>query len=331
MTETTHLDLPLSRTALDRDHESRERDGLLDELWADPATRVLVMFNGQALLASPTRLALLTPDAVQRPALSVYLGRTLEVLAAEADDDDDATLPVGTPIVAASLEDAGHLAEAEWADLRRLGSRLADLDAGLFTQALGILNWHASHPFSPRTGETTAVTHGGWVRADPVTGQQVFPRTDAAVIVAVHDADGRILLGSNAMWESNRFSLLAGFVEPGESLEAAVVREVFEESGVRVRDPKYLGSQPWPFPASLMVGFEALAESSTDAAALAPDGTEIVALRWFDRAQLGELAASGEIILPGPTSIARAIIERWYGGVIPDGQPAAATARGESR
>jgi NAD+ diphosphatase len=311
MTEIRPLDLPLSRTAIDRDHEAREREGLLDELWADASTRVLVLLDGQALLAAPGRLALLSPDAVPRPALSVYLGRTLDTI---DDGGDGPVVPAGTRILAAALEDAGHLAEADWADLRRIGNLLADLDAGILTQALGVLNWHASHAFSPRTGEPTAVTHAGWVRADPLTGHQVFPRTDAAVIVAVHDADGRILLGANAMWESKRFSLLAGFVEPGESLEAAVVREVFEESGVRVRDPKYLGSQPWPFPASLMLGFEATADASVPT----PDGTEIVALRWFERAEIADLAGRGEIILPGPASIARAIIERWYGGPIAD-------------
>lgn len=306
MSELISLNLPLSRSGLDRDHASREREGLLEQLWSDPATRILPLLDGQALLDGPSRLAMLPPDALARPAVSIYLGRTIEATS---------ELPAGTPIVAAALEDAGHLAEADWADLRRLGGRLADLDAGIFTEALAILNWHASHPFSPRTGEPTAIGKGGWVRHDPVTGHEVFPRTDPAVIVAVHDADGRILLGANALWEKNRFSLLAGFVEPGESLEAAVIREVFEESGVVVRDPRYLGSQPWPFPASLMLGFEAMA----DAVGTTPDGDEIVALRWFERAELAELAAAGEIALPGATSIARAIIERWFGGPIADG------------
>jgi len=306
MSELNSLHLPLSRSGLDRDHASRERDGLLDELWGDPSTRILPLLDGQALLEGADRLAMLRPDALARPAVSIYLGRTVE--ATEG-------MPAGTPIVAAALEDAGHLAEADWADLRRLGGRLADLDAGIFTEALAILNWHTSHPFSPRTGEPTAVTKGGWVRQDPVTGHEVFPRTDPAVIVAVHDDAGRILLGANALWESNRFSLLAGFVEPGESLEAAVIREVFEESGVVVRDPRYLGSQPWPFPASLMLGFEATA----DAVGTTPDGEEIVALRWFERGELADLAVRGEITLPGPTSIARAIIERWFGGPIVDG------------
>lgn len=306
MTDQTRLlDLPLSRSALDRDHASRTDEGLLERLWADPASRVLAILDGQALLEGPHRLALLRPEALARPALSVYLGRTVE---------DAEGLPAGTPILAAALEDAGHLAEADWIDLRRAGARLADLDAGVFTQALAILNWHSSHRFSPQTGEATAVTQSGWVRRDSVTGAEVFPRTDPAVIVAVHDADDRLLLGANALWEANRFSLLAGFVEPGESLEAAVVREIEEEAGVRVRDPRYLGSQPWPFPASLMLGFEAF----TDDVAPTPDGTEIVALRWFERDELAALAASGEVRLPGPASIARAIIERWHGDRIED-------------
>ena len=300
------LELPLSRSALDRDHVSRETEGLLDALWADPAARVLAILDGQALLDGPDRLALLRPEALPRPALTVYLGRTV---------DEQHGLPTGTPVLAAALEDAGHLAEADWIDLRRAGARLADLDAGLFTQALAILNWHASHRFSPRTGEATGIVHAGWVRRDPVSGDDVFPRTDPAVIVAVHDADNRILLGANALWEANRFSLLAGFVEPGESLEAAVIREVGEEAGVRVRDPRYLGSQPWPFPASLMLGFEAF----TDDVAPTPDGAEIIALRWFERGEIAALAASGEIRLPGGASIARAIIERWHGGRIEDG------------
>lgn len=305
MTDRVVLDLPLARYALDRDHVSRTAEGFLDSLWADPATRIIAVSDGRALLESPERLALLKPEALPRPPLSVYLGRTV----AAAGD-----LPAGTALVAAALEDAGHLAEAEWIDLRFAGSRLSDLDAGAFTQALGILNWHTSHRFSPKTGEPTTITHAGWVRRDPVTGDEVYPRTDPAVIVGVQDADERLLLGANALWESNRFSLLAGFVEPGESLEAAVIREVAEESGVRVRDPHYLGSQPWPFPASIMLGFEAF----TDDPVSRPDGEEIVALRWFERDEIAKLAASGEIRLPPPTSIARAIIEHWYGGPFED-------------
>ncbi len=301
--------LPLSRFEIDRDHVGREKENLWEHLWADPATRILPIFQGTALLAEPNRLALLPVDAVPPgDTTRVYLGRSLSTTSPE---------PVGTPIVAVELEDARHLAESDWANLRQIGACLSDRDAGMLTEALGIINWHDSHRFSPRTGEPTVSEKGGWVRRDPVSGLEIFPRTDPAIIVGVTDAHDRILLGSNALWESNRYSLLAGFVEPGESLESAVQREVFEESGVRVTDPVYLGSQPWPFPASLMLGFTArVAEGFVGSGE--PDGTEILDLRWFSR---DELAASlDDIRLPGPTSIARAIIEEWFGGTINDGQ-----------
>lgn len=300
--------LPLSRFELDRDHLGRERDDLFDELWADPSTRILPIFQGSALLSGPHSLALLPVDAVPHGEQRVYLGRSTSTTSPE---------PVGTPIVAVELDDAGHLAESDWANLRQVGSRLSNRDAGMFTEALGILNWHSSHRFSPRTGEPTVSEKGGWVRRDLVSNTEVFPRTDPAIIVGVTDASDRLLLGSNALWESNRYSLLAGFVEPGESLESAVQREVMEESGLHVVDPVYLGSQPWPFPASIMLGFTARVADDF-AGDATPDGTEILDLRWFTR---DELASSlGEILLPGPTSIARAIVEEWYGSTIDDGQ-----------
>jgi NAD+ diphosphatase len=300
--------LPLSRYEIDRDYLARDRANLFDELWADPSTRVLPIFQGTALLSTPRSLALLPTGAIPDAELLVYLGRSTSTTSPE---------PVGTPIVAALLGDAGHLAEAEWANLRTVGNLLSDRDAGLLTEALGVLNWHASHGFSPRTGAPTVVTNGGWVRRDPLSNTEVFPRTDAAIIVGVIDANDRILLGSNALWESNRYSLLAGFVEPGESLEAAVVREIYEESGLRVIDPVYLGSQPWPFPASLMLGFRARLDSAHANEAI-PDGAEILDLRWFSRDELRD--SLGEILLPGPTSIARAIIDEWFGEPIDDGQ-----------
>ena len=299
--------LPLSRYDIDRDYLTRERPDLFTELFADPTTRVLPLLSGSALLRAPTSLALVPPAAIENYDLLVYLGRTTSATDTE---------PIGTPVVAAVLSDAGHLAESDWGNLRQLGALLSDRDAGLFTEALGIINWHDSHRFSPRTGEPTVSAKGGWVRVDP-SGKEIFPRTDAAIIVGITDADDRLLLGSNAMWESNRYSLLAGFVEPGESLETAVMREVFEESGLRVVDPVYLGSQPWPFPASLMLGFTAKLDASSDGIG-APDGNEILDVRWFSRAELQ--AAVGEILLPGPTSIARAIIEEWFGGPIHDGK-----------
>jgi NAD+ diphosphatase len=301
--------LPLSRSTIDRDHLARLRG--VEELLAEPGARAIVLRHGEAQLAGPARLALLSPEDLPPYALALYLGRALEA---------DAELREGAPVLAVELpddavDDPGD--QRHWGNLRELGARLSDRDAGLFTQALALANWHRSYGFSPRTGHASVPEQGGWVRRDLEAGAEIFPRTDAAVIMGVVDHDDRILLGSNAMWAStNRFSVLAGFVEPGESLEAAVIREVFEESGLRVVDPVYLGSQPWPFPASLMLGFRARLAPGEDPEPH-PDGEEILALRWFSR---DELAASlGEIGLPGRASIARAIIEDWYGGPIDDG------------
>jgi NAD+ diphosphatase len=285
--------LPLAASAVDRDYLSRESEESIAALLADPATRFLVLRSGLALLESPTSLALL--ERVEPVDDLIYLGRAIDG---------------GTPVFAAIV---GEHYEGDFGNLRSLGGVLSPLHATLFAEALAMANWHRVTGFSPLSGAATTPAKGGWVLRDSETGAELFPRTDMAVIVGVTDADDRLLLGSNAQWESNRYSLLAGFVEPGESLEAAVAREVFEESGIRVTDPRYLGSQPWPFPASLMLGFLARVDESAESA-LRPDGIEIVDLRWFSRAELH--AALAEIRLPGPTSIARAIIEEWYGGPV---------------
>lgn len=302
--------LPLSRYRIDRDHATRERPHVFDELWADARTRVLALWRGEVLLTAAQEPALefLRTEQVPADALRIYLGRTV-------DDDPDGGIPAGSPIVAVVVDDATGSALAadmvRWGNPRTFGHQLCDRDAGLAIEALGIANWHASHQFSPRTGNPTEPGRAGWVRVDVETGREIFPRTDAAIIVGVTDEHDRLVLGSNAQWESNRFSLLAGFVEPGESLEAAVVREVFEESGLNVVDPQYVGSQPWPFPASLMLGFRATLDPARSAT-LRPDGTEILDLRWFSRDELR--ASLPDIVLPSRTSIARAIIEDWFGG-----------------
>ncbi len=333
-------DLPLSRGAVDRDHEARSRPELFDELWAEPTTRILPLWKGRALVTAESiaaatpgsdgwgtaqdgtsaALDLLPVDRVTSAQVRVYLGRTLVATATE---------PVGSAIVLSVLSDAAASElepdETRWANLRTVGTSLSDRDAGLFTEALGIANWHDSHTHCPRCGEPTVVAQGGWVRRCLNDETEIFPRTDPAVIVSVLDREGRLLLGSNAMWENNRFSLLAGFVEPGESFEAAVEREIFEEAGVRVIDPVYLGSQPWPFPASVMVGFTARLADDQDPEGLHPDGDEILDLRWFTREEVW--SNTDVVILPGRTSIARAIIEDWYGG--PLDEPPAADAAGE--
>ncbi|BDI23448.1 NAD(+) diphosphatase [Herbiconiux sp. L3-i23] len=310
-------DLPLSRSGIDRDHLTRVAPDALDILRADAATRVVVLSRGRALLQPDTatpRLALLPGAAVPEADLTVYLGRVTE----GADRADD--LPAGTPVLAAVL--APHVTDLvdvdpeRWGDLRLIGADLDALDAGLFTEALAIANWHDSHGFSPRTGEPTVPGLAGWVRypaghVDEASGHHIFPRTDPAVIVGVVDHEDRLLLGANRRWGGAFFSVLAGFVEPGESFEATVQREVFEEAGLRVTDPVYLGSQPWPFPASVMVGFRArlAADSPTEPV---PDGVEIAELRWVTRDEMRDGARAFGI--PSRSSIARSIIEDWFGG-----------------
>lgn len=304
--------LPLSRSRINRDAQSRKIPGFLDQVWATPDTRVVIIWRGEALLVdgSEVSLDLRSPLDVPAPHHRIYLGLTTESVG---------DIGQGTPIIAAVLDDeAGRALSpdvARWTSARTLAHHLNDLDAGIVVEALAMANWHAAHSFSPVTGAPALPNHAGWVRVDQSSGSDMFPRTDAAVIVLVTDAEDRIVLGSNALWESHRYSLLAGFVEPGESLEAAVVREVFEESGLVIHNPVYLGSQPWPFPASLMVGFRAQLDPAV-AMDLRPDGTEIVDLRWFTRQELR--SASGEITLPGRTSIARAMIEDWLGETLPD-------------
>ena len=298
--------LPLSRSTLDRDAVSRDRPGMLEDAWADPASRVAVLSAGRALLtADGSGLALVQPGTLPQPGLLLYLGRTTE-----AGDP-----PAGTAVLGAVYDEPP--VEGEWADLRLDGARLTARDAGLFAELLGLANWHRVAGFSPRTGVPTKPGRGGWVRHpegfdQESSGEHVFPRTDSAVIMGVVDGRDRLLLARNRAWPERRVSVLAGFVEPGESFEMAVRREVQEEVGVVVGACEYLGSQPWPFPASVMVGFLARTVDDGDVV-LQPDGEEIREARWWSREDLRR-AAGTELLLPGRTSIARAIIEHWYGG-----------------
>lgn len=306
--------LPLAQQQTDRDHERRSEPGLVHALFGDDATRVLVLSGGKALMrreGDGPKLELLVATsaraAILAPAIgdAVYLGRTLS---------GDADLPSGSSVLSVSI-DAELAASLEpdarlWAGLMETAAHLGALHCGLFTEALAITNWHDTHGFSPRTGSATSPGLAGWVRQAEGETHVSFPRTDAAIIAAVLDRDDRILLGANVRWNPRRFSLLAGFVEPGESFEAAVEREIYEEARARIVEPKYLGSQPWPFPASIMVGFTAKLHPDQDPASVEPDNDEIVELGWFTRDEVRAI----EDRLPGPTSIARAIIDAWLSG-----------------
>src|SRR5699024_5926773 len=197
--------------------------------------------------------------------------------------------------------------------LRSAGQFLPGTEAALATTAVALANWHRRHTHCPGCGRPTEVVEAGWVRRCPAEGTDHFPRTDPAVIMAITDPDDRLLLARSAHWPQGRFSVPAGFVEPGESLEQAVRREVGEETTIRVQDVTYRGTQPWPFPGSLMCGFTG---TTTDTAPH-PDGAEIAEARFFTRAELNLHWQSGSIRPPGAISIAHALISQWFGGPIP--------------
>jgi NAD+ diphosphatase len=177
-----------------------------------------------------------------------------------------------------------------------------------------LANWHAAHQFCPRCGAPTEPEQAGWIRRCTRDGSEHYPRTDPAVIVAVVDDQDRLLLGRNAQWPEGRFSVLAGFVEPGESFEAAVMREVEEEVGILVTDVTFLGNQPWPFPSSAMIGFRARATTTS----LHPDRVEMAEARWFSRDEYRAALKNNDIRTPSGISIAQRLIEDWLGHRIAD-------------
>ncbi len=201
-------------------------------------------------------------------------------------------------------------------DPRRAGVRFDDVAAQLVAGALALLNWHDTAGFSPSDGSPTRPVRSGWARRNLLTGHEEFPRVDPAVICLVHDGHDRAVLARQVVWPLRLFSLLAGFVEAGESFETCVAREIAEEIGLTVTDVTYLGSQPWPFPRSLMVGFHAVADPEQE---FAFNDGEIAEASWFTRDEVRAALAEGDwssestsrLLLPGSISIAREIIESW--------------------
>lgn len=310
---------PLARGVLDRDAATRMDRTLLRAAWREPGALLLRLRGAEIPVrreGGAVRLALVPIPGGEEPAdhvggAPVYLGRVDGDPVFAGSDDAAATRPeVGTaPDPRRSAGDARADADGdeEWRHPFEVGPGLSECERELVGVASALLRWHEDAAFSPRDGSATTPEYGGWARRD-AHGAELFPRTDPAVIVLIEHED-RALLGSNALWESGRFSLLAGFVEAGESLEQAVAREVLEESGVRLGEIEYVTSQPWPFPRSLMLGFRARLAPGVDPDDLQPDPEEISELRWFSRAELREPAPG--ITLPMPLSIARWLIDRW--------------------
>jgi NAD+ diphosphatase len=305
-------DLPLSRGRLDRAAHRRLEPDFVPKLLADPATRVVVLVAESMEVQPDGTLAVRSPAPDDRHRLAFFLGED------GADPSHDRTTAAGSETervaylaVVGDPTEAGH---GDWQTLRAAGADLSDRDAGIFTTTQALANWHAAHQFCPRCGAPTEPEQAGWIRRCTRDGSEHYPRTDPAVIVAVVDDQDRLLLGRNAQWPEGRFSVLAGFVEPGESFEAAVVREVQEEVGIVVTDVTFLGNQPWPFPSSAMVGFRARAATTT----LHPDRVEMAEARWFTRDDYRNALISNNIRTPSGISIAQRLIENWLGHRVAD-------------
>lgn len=292
---------PLGRVSWDRAGLHRGDDDYLADAWLR------------------SRVVLVSPDSATPTDAK---GQVEARPSAEAPEGPRRFLGVidGVPWFAVTSEPDGP----GWSTLRDVGADIGDLDAALVATAIGLEQWHQKHPFCPRCGGVTVEKQAGWVRICTVDGSHHFPRTDPAVIMLVHDGGDLALLGRSPQWNEGRFSTLAGFVEPGETLEAAVAREVFEEVGVGIRDVTYVASQPWPFPASLMLGFSARLDGDPS---LHLDPVEMAEAGWFSRDEIRRArdwtddagtddSTTGTRLraVPPKFSISRFLIERWLAG-----------------
>lgn len=298
-------ELPLATDGLDRAAARRRDPEWLAQAWK--RCRVLLLADGQALITEEgcqegrVELVLLGPEGVPDDTERYFLG---------VDEGE-------TPYFAV-LAALPRLEGARPGTLRSVGHLLSVRDASMFATGLALGSWHQRNRYSPVSGRLTVAAEAGWTRTTGSDREVIWPRTDPAAIVLIHDGvsgpEGRCLLGSNAAWQSAdglpRYSCIAGFVEPGESAEAAAAREIEEELGISVREIRYVASQPWPFPGSLMLGFMALADGT---ASPNPDAEEISDARWFTRAEVSSALAGGTVgfALPMSVSIARYLMEQW--------------------
>ncbi|MFM2160029.1 MAG: hypothetical protein RLY39_560, partial [Actinomycetota bacterium] len=295
------LKLPLASEAVDRAGELRLKPDELAKLWK--SARILHFASGKFRVKpnyeldfqSADQIAQLRNDSQFAEGEELFLGidKGISYFAWCSDADDFESFE--------TLEN--------YQSLRTLGDFLSQLEMGLAIHSQAIANWHHTHQFCSRCGAPTQSANGGSLRKCSADGSEHYPRTDGAVIVLVKDENDRVLLGRQKIWPEKRFSCFAGFVEPGESFEQTVLREVFEESAIRADSVTYLGSQPWPFPASIMISFSALATNPEEAKA---DGEEIEEIRWLTRDQMREAIADKSLTLPPSMSVARKMIEFWY-------------------
>jgi NAD+ diphosphatase len=315
-------DVPiLARSAHDRIAHRRTDDGWLTAVWDDPASRVLLVSPGGTVRVQPggRSLRFVAPSEAAVEGVRVLLGATSDTvyLALLATEE----------IADLATDESDGVSGPDWRGLRELATELTDLDVGLLSTAVALQAWHQSHRHCPRCGTQTRVTKAGWTTTCPADSSEHFPRTDPAVIVLVHDGAGRCVLARGPQWPAGRMSVLAGFVEAGESAEAAIAREVREEVGIEVCDVAYVASQPHPFPASLMLGYTARVAGDPR---LVIDADEIVEAGWYTRedvrrttdwanvavADRADVAVADRALpalrgLPGAMSIARQLINAW--------------------
>ncbi len=289
--------------ALDRMTERRSDSAWIESLFRNPNSRLIPVWRSRSLIregATPEAVFLSTSDLAVQNDTAMFLG-LLGDAAYFATDISHVEEPALPDVVGG---------RGKFVDLRAVGAVMDRQHGGLLAYARGLAHWHSRHRFCGVCGAATVSAEGGHLRrcTNPACAAEHFPRTDPAVIMLVTDGD-RCLLARNGRFPLAMYSTLAGFVEPGESLEEAVTREVYEESQIRVTDVRYQSSQPWPFPASIMLGFRARA-LTTD---IKIDGTELIDAGWFDRAQLRATHTHDpdKFRLPRGDSIARRLIEEW--------------------
>lgn len=290
---------PLTGSSYDRAALHRGDDAWLQSAW-ERCRVVVVSPKSQVPADDSARLIFRTPTEVPADAPRRFLG----VVGDE-------------PYFAVTVPDESS---DDWQTLRQFGARADELEAALVVSAVALEQWHQRHPRCPLCGAPTVESQAGWTRTCTADESQHFPRTDPAVIMLISDGGDRALLGRGPQWGEGRFSTLAGFVEPGESLEAAVAREVHEEVGVAVTDIRYIASQPWPFPASLMVGFHARLDGDPS---LSLDPVEMAEAGWFTRDEVRQARAWTDDLsapadgtarlrgIPPHLSISRYLIDLW--------------------
>ena len=298
----------LNLSPIDRGSDLRTDAAKLEQLWKKAQ---IIQLVDARLSATNDALTFIDARAVSELSDSFVEGERFFL--GISRDDDQPYFAWRTTRINQPIDDGSGDFEKDkyqgFKTLREVGGNLDAEDLTLAMHAVGLANWHENHTHCSKCGAQTVSDLGGSVRVCVEDSTQHHPRTDPAVIVLVRDADDRILLGHQPIWPEKRFSTFAGFVETGESFEECVSREVFEEAGIYPSQVKYITSQPWPFPASIMIAFEAISDRPEDAR---PDGQEITEVRWLSRDEMKQAVASGEILLPPGISVARRMIEAWY-------------------